>query len=141
MDNPQTSIDFDITSAIRSDVVLLCSRENTSVNATVNGTLAREPVQFYMLKYHRDRMLDAAKAFRWDTSPLEGTEAFEELIQVRTFRIEYLLFGIANMGHTTPFWGFPPYVLYQTLGCKTKYSSKHLLLLPKFVSLTHGVGS
>lgn len=82
MDNSQTSIDFDITSAIRSDVVLLYSRENIEVNAAVKDTLAREPVQFYMLNYHRDRMLDAAKAFCWDTSPLEGTEAFGELIQM-----------------------------------------------------------
>ena len=82
MDKPLTSVGFDITSAIRSDVALLYSSENTRVNATMKGTLAREPCQFYMLNYHRERMLDAAKAFYRDTSPLEGPEAFEELIQM-----------------------------------------------------------
>lgn len=81
-DKAQTPIEFDIMSAIRSDVVLIHSKENIRVNATVEGTLAREPLQFYMLNYHRDRMLDAAKAFHWDTSPLEGTEAFGDLMEM-----------------------------------------------------------
>lgn len=82
MDNTKTSVNFDIISSIRSDEVLLYSRENSWVNATIQTTVARSPIQFYMLNYHRDRMLDAAKAFYWDTSPLEGPKAFAELLEM-----------------------------------------------------------
>lgn len=82
MDKSQTSIDFYIISAIRSDGVLVYSEENDWVRPTMEGTLAKSPVQFYMLNFHRDRMLEAAKAFHWDTSPLEGPKAFEELLNM-----------------------------------------------------------
>ncbi|CAD6567152.1 MAG: hypothetical protein ASARMPRED_000516 [Alectoria sarmentosa] len=85
MDTPPgapTSDTFDIISTIRSDAILLHSEENTRVNATINCTLARSPVQFYMLSYHRDRMLASAKAFGWDTSLLEGPKAFEGLLDM-----------------------------------------------------------
>lgn len=85
MDTPPgapTSDTFDIISTIRSDAILLHSEENTRVNATIKCTLARSPVQFYMLSYHRDRMLASAKAFGWDTSLLEGPEAFKGLLDM-----------------------------------------------------------
>lgn len=82
MNKPSTSDVFDIISTIRSDGILTHSQLNTWVNATTDGNLGREPVQFYMLKYHRDRMLAAATAFYWDTSPLEGPEAFADLLNI-----------------------------------------------------------
>lgn len=51
--------DFAILTSIRSDVVLKDSPFNTSLSG------AGEPSQFYMLRYHRDRLLSAAKQFNW----------------------------------------------------------------------------
>lgn len=82
MDIPPTINNFLIISTIRSDAILLGSQQNTRVNATINSTLARSPIQFYMLSYHRDRMLASAKAFGWDTSPLEGPQAFKLLLNM-----------------------------------------------------------
>lgn len=79
---PPSSGVFEIFSSIRSDGILPHSQLNTSVNASIEGSLSREPVQFFMLKYHRDRMLNAATAFHWDTSPLEGSKAFAELLNI-----------------------------------------------------------
>ena len=67
--------DFAIISTIRSDEALLQSENNTRINA-------ESPTQFYMLRYHRDRMLAAAKAFCCDTSPLEGTEGLTKLMDL-----------------------------------------------------------
>ena len=53
---------------------------------------------------------------------------------VRTFRSKLSLFRIANLGHIPicyPHFGACSPVLCQTLGRKTKYSSRRLLLLPK----------
>ena len=80
MDTSPTSGDFNIISTIRSDAILLYSHENTWINSTIMDTSATSPVQFYMLSYHRDRMLDSAQAFGRDTSPLEGPKAFKELL-------------------------------------------------------------
>ena len=82
MDSPTICDDFDIISTIRSDATLLYSQENTSINIIVESTLAASPVQFYMLSYHQARMLASAKAFGWDTSLLEGPEAFKELLDM-----------------------------------------------------------
>lgn len=71
---------FDIISTIRYDPLLIHSEENTRVNATINSTLASVPTPFYMLSYHRDRMLASAKAFGWNPSPLEGPEGFAKLL-------------------------------------------------------------
>ena len=70
---------FDIISTVRYDPLLFHSEENTRINTT---TLARMPIPFYMLSYHRDRMLASAKAFGWNPSPLEGPEAFEKLLDM-----------------------------------------------------------
>lgn len=75
MNTPPPEPEFDIISTIRSDGTLLYSKHNTRVNA-------ESPTQFYMLRYHRDRMLAAAKAFRRDTSPLEGTEGLTKLMGI-----------------------------------------------------------
>lgn len=82
MDTSLTSDNFNIISTIRSDAILLHSQENTRLNATINSTISSSPVQFYMLGYHRDRMLASAKAFDWDTSPLEGPKAFKMLLKM-----------------------------------------------------------
>ena len=54
---------------------------------------------------------------------------------VRTFRSKLFLLGSKLWAHdlfSRTFWGFPP-VLYHALGRKTKYSRKHLLLLPNLL--------
>ena len=73
---------FQIISTIRYDPLLIYSEENTRVNAAINNTLAKIPTPFYMLSYHRDRMLASAKAFGWNASPLEGPEGFEKLLDL-----------------------------------------------------------
>lgn len=82
MANHPSSVDFDIISTVRSDASLLYSHQNTWVNAAISGTLARSPLQFYMLGYHRDRMLHAAEAFGWDPTSLEGPQAFKKLLEM-----------------------------------------------------------
>jgi len=52
--------DIEITTSIRSDITLT----ESGVNTTLSGT-ATEPCQFYMLSYHRDRMLSTAAEFAW----------------------------------------------------------------------------
>lgn len=56
---PMDRADFEIFTSIRSDVVLKHSPFNTSLSG------AGEPSQFYMLRYHRDRLLSAANQFNW----------------------------------------------------------------------------
>lgn len=51
--------DFEIFTSIRSDVVLKDSLYNKSLSGT------GEPSQFYMLRFHRDRLLSAANQFNW----------------------------------------------------------------------------
>ncbi|KAH0542034.1 hypothetical protein FGG08_003498 [Glutinoglossum americanum] len=53
--------DFSLFSSLRYDPNLLQSTANASVSY-ISGT----PSPFYMLRYHRDRMLSAAEYFRWD---------------------------------------------------------------------------
>ena len=79
MDKPPTPDGFEIISSIRSDGILVYSQANTWINATIDGTLARSPNHFYMLSYHRDRMLLAAEEFGWDASPLQGQKSFTKL--------------------------------------------------------------
>lgn len=80
---------------------------------------------------------DVAKIADPDVSDL-GLDVLDlqsilEFNQVRTFRNKSSCL-VANSVHIGPFnaqfGGFLPLVLYQTLGRKTKYSRKHLLLLP-----------
>lgn len=51
--------DFEIFTSIRSDDLLKRSPYNTNLSG------AGEPSQFYMLCYHRDRLISAANHFNW----------------------------------------------------------------------------
>ncbi|MCJ1447497.1 MAG: hypothetical protein MMC23_008008 [Stictis urceolatum] len=55
--------DFFIISSIRYDPELLDLPENTELSASPDTRS-----EFYMLRYHRDRMVVAAKAFEWPTA-------------------------------------------------------------------------
>ena len=70
--------DFSLFSSLRYDPGLLQSAENASVSCAP-GT----PSPFYMARYHRDRMLLAAKHFQWDkaVSRLDGDTGLQRLNQ------------------------------------------------------------
>jgi len=55
---------FQIFSSLRFDPVLLQSLENTAAGVN-DPSHPGSPVPFYMLRYHRDRMLQAARHFQW----------------------------------------------------------------------------
>ncbi|KAI4097210.1 MAG: hypothetical protein LQ344_000620 [Seirophora lacunosa] len=57
-----SATDFEILSSVRADKDLASSPKNTLLS---NDDNAMEPSPFYMLRYHRDRMLHAAKDFGW----------------------------------------------------------------------------
>ena len=69
--------DFSLFSSLRYDPGVLQSSENASVSCA--GT----PSPFYMLRYHRDRMLLAAEYFQWDraASRLADDAGLERLNQ------------------------------------------------------------
>ena len=73
---------FQIISTIRSDAALLYSTENARVNFPINGDNPGSTNQFYMLRLHQGRMINAASAFRWNISPLLGRKAFLELVDM-----------------------------------------------------------
>ncbi len=54
--------DFKILTSLRYDPLLLQSQENTRLS----GRNDNRPSPLYMFRYHRDRLLDAAKHFQWD---------------------------------------------------------------------------
>lgn len=83
---PITHFAFDVISTIRSDAVLLNSVENNAMNRipaddSMEWTFGN-PIQFYMLRYHQDRLVAAGNAWGWDTSPISGTIGFEKLLDV-----------------------------------------------------------
>lgn len=92
---PMGPVDFEVFTSIRSDVVLKDSRLNTSLSGT------GEPSQFYMLRYHRDRLLSAAKQFNF-------TEAIRFLSDSASAHIlelklrEYLLHKFGSYSYTEP---------------------------------------
>ncbi|MCJ1466795.1 hypothetical protein MMC07_005415 [Pseudocyphellaria aurata] len=53
------SPDFEIFTSIRGDAILVESEFNTELS------IIGQPSPFYMLRYHRDRLLAAAKQFGW----------------------------------------------------------------------------
>ncbi|MCJ1352566.1 MAG: hypothetical protein MMC33_002550 [Icmadophila ericetorum] len=53
--------DFQIFTSLRSDALLLTCPQNHQ-----HSSSPPTPTQFYMLNYHRDRLLAAAQAFNWD---------------------------------------------------------------------------
>ena len=80
MDNSISHNKLEIISTIRYDRILLSSEENTRINLHVDSDYARDPTRHYMLSYHQERMLASARAFGWDTSRIEGPEAYERLV-------------------------------------------------------------
>ena len=68
--------DFTLTTAIRRDPLLLTSPENALfAGAEVRGC------QFYMLRFHQERLLAAAKAFGRECDHWEGEVGLERLRQ------------------------------------------------------------
>lgn len=67
--------DYQLFSALRFDPLLLESPTNTA--------LAGTPSPFYMLSYHRDRMLQAAQHFNWTdaASQISGAAGLERLLK------------------------------------------------------------
>jgi 4-amino-4-deoxychorismate lyase len=57
---PTRQPDFQLFSTLRFDVLLL--------ESSANPTLSTSPSPFYMLPYHRDRMLEAAAHFGWSVA-------------------------------------------------------------------------
>jgi len=60
---PADNQSFQLFSSLQYAPLLLSSTENTS--------LCGSPCPFYLLPYHRDRMLSAAHHFKWSTVALE----------------------------------------------------------------------
>ena len=71
--------DFRILSSLRYDRTLL---ENNTTNAALSG-LKGKPCPFYMLLYHRDRLLAAAEHFGWTevVARLEGDDGLSRFYQ------------------------------------------------------------
>ncbi|KAI5853242.1 aminotransferase [Morchella snyderi] len=77
--------DFSLFSSLRHDRLLLQSPENTTASGSTT------PCPFYLLEYHRDRMVRAAHHFEWSeaaTAPLEDLNEFrracEEAVGTQT---------------------------------------------------------
>jgi len=73
--------DFQIFSSLRYDPILLQSSQNTSLWPNVEAGPSG-PCPFYMLPYHRDRMLQAAQHFGWNKAAnrLRGPEGLKYLL-------------------------------------------------------------
>ena len=73
--DPQDS-SISITTSIRSDTALTKS----AINSALSGPTP-EPCQFYMLSYHRDRMLTTATEFAWTKAYaiLDGAKGLHHL--------------------------------------------------------------
>ncbi|KAI9780117.1 MAG: hypothetical protein M1816_003172 [Peltula sp. TS41687] len=65
-------MDFQIFSSLRYDPLLLQNADNS----TLSGCQRDTPSPFYMPRYHRDRLLEAARHFQWKevSSCLEGED-------------------------------------------------------------------
>ena len=72
---------FQIVTSIRTDAMLSTVSENLPFSTTLPGGIASH---LYMLSYHRDRMLNAARAFQWPKAVdvLRGQEGLERLEEV-----------------------------------------------------------
>ncbi|MCJ1270916.1 hypothetical protein MMC22_010813 [Lobaria immixta] len=89
------SPDFEIFTSIRGDIILVESELNTELSTT------SQPSQFYMLRYHRDRMLAAAEEFGWS----EAIEALNEsagLLLLERSLFEHLEHEYSNSIHQNP---------------------------------------
>lgn len=76
MSSPSPSSDppFQLLSSLRYDPLLLSSPENNSIYRTT-------PTPFYMLQYHKDRLIAAAQHFGWKEahSKLKGRQGLKSL--------------------------------------------------------------
>jgi 4-amino-4-deoxychorismate lyase len=74
--------DYQLFSSLRFDPILLQSSSNSALG---NG-----PSSFYMLSYHRDRMLQAAQHFRWTAAAarIEGPEGLAHLLRTLEGKID-----------------------------------------------------
>lgn len=86
------SHEFEIFTSLRGDMILAESKLNTELSTT-----GQQPCPFYMLRYHRDRMLAAAKEFGWS----EAIEALDEsagllLLERRLFEHLEREYGTSN---------------------------------------------
>lgn len=72
--------DLEILSSIRADSILALSSKNTLLSCDETS----EPSRLYMLRYHRDRMLVAAKDLDWTEAQkaLEGSRGLSRLRDV-----------------------------------------------------------
>lgn len=98
MDTPISRDNLNIISTIRYDNILLSSEENTRINLHVQSDLARYPVRFYMLSYHQERMVASARALGWDTTPIEGPEAYDRLLSLLSSHLDAKFPGQAYNG-------------------------------------------
>lgn len=87
--------DFEIFTSIRSDVVLKDSPFNTSLSG------AGEPSQFYMLRYHRDRLLSAANQFNWpEVIKFLSSSACAHILEIKL--LEHLLHKYGSSSYLEP---------------------------------------
>ena len=71
------SVDFDIITSIRGDRIL----HGNALNAVFAATAEDRKCQFYLLSLHRDRLVEACKAFNRDWKALEGAVGLINLEQ------------------------------------------------------------
>lgn len=82
-----TSSNFSIFSTLRYDPLLLHKNENDLCSDDEsNGS------PFYMLPYHRDRMMEAAEFFGWHAAVVKLTD-FECLLETLIMKIEAFELG------------------------------------------------
>lgn len=69
---------FQLFSSLRYDPLLLQNEDNTMLSNQRGN-----PSPFYMLRYHRDRLLKAARYFQWKeiSSRLEGEDGLKRFEQ------------------------------------------------------------
>lgn len=87
--------DFEIFTSIRSDVVL----KDSPFNKSLSG--AGEPSQFYMLRYHRDRLLSAANQFNWpEVIKFLSSSACAHILEIKL--LEHLLHKYGSSSSLEP---------------------------------------
>lgn len=89
------SLDFEIFTSIRGDMILTESKLNTELSTT------SQPSQFYMLRYHRDRMLAAAEEFGWSKA-IEALDKSAGLLLLERKLFEHLENECGNLNHHNP---------------------------------------
>lgn len=89
------SPDFEIFTSIRGDIILVESELNTRLSTT------GQPSQFYMLRFHRDRMLAAAKEFSWSEA-IEALDKSAGLLLLERSLFEHLEHEYGNSNHQNP---------------------------------------